>query len=162
MKKLEHAMSSRRDFRIYLLLIFGLVFVYAGATVDPATNCDESGRECAPWLVPIAFGIGVLATLGGMLALVRNRKWGSRLDLAGRRLSWWDSAVSADARSVSLDDVAKVVVNRRSESSDKVFIYRKDGERLDFPEENSVPYHPETWARDLAAHFPHIEVLVDE
>ena len=31
-----------------------------------------------------------------------------------------------------------------------------------FTEERAVPYHYETWARDLAAHYPHIRVEVEE
>jgi hypothetical protein len=49
-----HQTSGRRGFSFYGLLAVGLVFVYAGATVDPATNCSWGG-ECAPWLVPVAF-----------------------------------------------------------------------------------------------------------
>ena len=63
-----HQTSGRKDFRLYALLAFGLVFAFAGATIDPATNCDESGA-CAPWLVPVAFWMGVLATVAGLAAV---------------------------------------------------------------------------------------------
>ena len=61
MKKLEYHMSARRHYRTYLVLAFGAFFMFTGLTVDPATNCDESGRHCAPWLVYVALGMGVLA-----------------------------------------------------------------------------------------------------
>jgi hypothetical protein len=39
---------------MWLLLAFGLVFFGAASMTDPAENCSGDGRECAPWLVPIA------------------------------------------------------------------------------------------------------------
>ena len=82
MKKLEYQMSARRHYRTYLVLLFGAFFMLAGLTVDPATNCDESGRQCAPWLVYVALGMGVLAVAAGVGLWGANRRWGSRLDLA--------------------------------------------------------------------------------
>lgn len=159
--KLEYAMSGRRDFRSYALLLVGLVFVFAGATVDPAKNCDESGRECAPWLVPIAFCMGVLAATGGAAMLFNNYKWGSRLDLAQRRLFWWDTRRSPEIRSIALDDVSRIKVRTVSEGSDKMFFYDRAGAMMPIPEQEIFPFTPEGWARDLLAYFPHIVVEVE-
>ena len=60
MRKLRHTSTSRRDVRVYGMLLVGAMFVYAGLTLDPASNCDASGRQCAPWLVPVAFFMGVV------------------------------------------------------------------------------------------------------
>ena len=61
MRKLQYSKSARSDWQTYLALLVGMVFTYAGATIDPASNCDASGRTCAPWLVYVAFGMGLLA-----------------------------------------------------------------------------------------------------
>lgn len=159
--KLERSMSARRDFRSYALLLVGLVFAWTGATVDPATNCDESGRECAPWLVPVAFVLGVLATLSGTALLLGNRQWGSRVELAQRRLVWWDTRVSPDPGSLLLDEVARIRVCPDSDSADSVFFFDRDGARLPVPQEEIFPTPCEAWARDLAARFPHIVVEVE-
>ena len=161
MRKLEYSMSARRDVSSYLVLLVGLGFLWAGATVDPASNCDPSGRECAPWLIPIAFLMGGVGTAMGLGFLAFNRKWGSRLDMAQRRLFWWDSLVSADTHSIALDDVARIRVQQHSESSDLVFLYDRANALIRFPEERAVAYNPEQWARDLASHFPHINVEVE-
>lgn len=158
--KLERSMSARRDFRSYALLLTGLLFAWAGATVDPARNCDESGRECAPWLVPVAFVLGVLATLAGTALLVGNRQWGSRVDLAQRRLLWWDSRRSPAAGSLLLDEVARIRVCPDSDSADRVLFFDHDGAPLPVPPEEIFPTPCEDWARDLAVHFPHIDVEV--
>ena len=162
MKKLEYSVSAWRDLRTWLILLVGLGFLYAGATVDPATNCDESGRECAPWLIPVAFWMGIVGTSMGLGLLAFNRKWGSRLDLGRRTLTWWDSAVSAERHDIALDDVARIKVQRFSESNDRMFFYDKHDAWIRFPEERGVPYDAERWARDLAVHYPHITVDVEE
>lgn len=162
MKKLEYSKSARRDWRTYLVLGFGLFFMMAGLSVDPATNCDESGRECAPWLVYAALGMGVLAVAAGVGLWGANRRWGSRLDLAQRRLWWWDNAMSAEPQYIALDAVSRIKVQRPSESSDRLFFYDHDGALIRFTEEHAVPYGFEAWARDLAMHYPHITVAVED
>lgn len=162
MKKLEYGNSARRDLRTYLVLGFGVFFTWAGATVAPSTNCDESGRECAPWLVPIAFCMGLLATAAGLGLWAANRRWGSRLDLDQRRLSWWDTAKSAETHAIALDDVSRIKVQHFSEGDDKLFLYDRDGALIRFPDERAVPYDAERWARDLAVHCPHIVVEIEE
>ena len=162
MKKLQYSTSARRDIRTWMILLVGLGFLAAGATVDPATNCDASGRSCAPWLIPVAFWMGVVGTSMGLGLLAFNRRWGSRLDLAQRRLSWWDSAVSGDPHHISLDDVARIKVQKGGESSDRMFFYDRTNHLIRFPEERGVPYDAERWARDLAMLYPHIVVEVQE
>lgn len=161
MKKLEYSMSARRDVRTYLVLLVSLGFLLAGATVNPDSNCDASGRDCAPWLIPIALWMGGVGTAMGLGYLAFNRKWGSRLDMTQRRLVWWDSLVSPDAHSIALDDVARIKVQRHNESSDLVFLYDRGNVLIRFPKEPAVPYDPAQWARDLAAHYPHIAIEIE-
>ena len=161
MRKLRQASNSRRDLRVYGMLLVGAMFVYAGLVVDPASNCDASGRECAPWLVPVAFVMGVVLAGSALAMLVHARRWGSRLDIEARTLWWWDNAVGPGERAIALDDVARIRVQRPEESEDRVFLYRQDGTLLPFPSERSVPYDAIQWARDLAEHFPHIAVDVE-
>ncbi len=63
--------SARTDWRMWLLLAFGLVFLRAGSVIDPADNCSDDGRECAPWLVPLAQGFGALVALAGAVLVYR-------------------------------------------------------------------------------------------
>ncbi len=161
MNLLERSMSARRDVRSYLLLFVGLIFAWAGATVDPSKNCDESGRECAPWLVPVAFVIGVLSSLSGAAMLAANRRWGSRLRRDERRLDWWDTRVSPGVRSLSLDDVARIRVRIVSDGSDRIFFYNRAGALLPFPAEEVAPPAYEEWARYIHREFPHIAVEVE-
>jgi len=161
MKKLNYNMSARRDWQSYLALGVGIVFTYAGATIDPASNCDASGRTCAPWLVYMAFGMGVLAIAAAVGLLGANRRWGSRLDLAQRQLAWWDTAVSEDPQHITLDAISRIKVVRPSESRDELHFYDQGGARLRFTDKHVLPYNARDWARDLATHFPHITVEVD-
>lgn len=159
--QLERSMSARRDVRSYAVLFVGLIFVWAGATVDPAKNCDESGRECAPWLVPIAFCLGLLAATAGAGMLLANNRWGSKLDLAQRRFTWWHTSISREPQSISLDDVSRIKVRIVSEGSDNIFFYDRAGALMPIPKDEIYPGNYETWVRDLAAHFPHIVVEVE-
>lgn len=159
--QLDHRQSSRRDFRSYALLFVGLAFVLAGATVDPARNCDESGRECAPWLVPLGFCLGLLATAAGVTLLVKNFNWGCRVDLPRRQLSWWDTRQSDTVHQLALDEVMRIEVHITSEGSDQLRFYDRQGALLPVPKGDIFPHPYEGWARLLASHFPHIAVEVD-
>lgn len=162
MRKLEYRRSARRSVGTYLILLVGLAFLWAGATVDPDLSCGTRGSQCAPWLIPITLLIGGVATSMGLGMLAFNRKWGSRLDVSQRCLLWWDSAISADTHHIPLDEVARIKVQHPSESTGQVFFYGQDGRMIRFTEERAVPDSPEEWARDLATLFPHLSVEVEE
>ena len=161
MKKLEYSMSARRDWQSYLALLVGLAFTYAGATIDPASNCDISGRDCAPWLVYLAFGMGLLAIAAAVGLLDANRRWGSRLDLSQRQLTWWDTAVSEDHQHIALDTVGRIKVVRPSESRDQLHFYGRDGAKIRFTDKHVLPYNVQDWARDVAKHCPNVVVEIE-
>ena len=161
MRKLLRRNSTRTDLRVYMLLLVGGMFVYAGLTVDPASNCDPSGRECAPWLVPVAFLMGVAMTGIALAMLVHVRRWGSRLDLEARTLWWWDDEIAPGEHAIALDRIARIRVLRVDESDDRILLYDRHGAPLRFPPERGVPYDAVQWAQDLAGHFPHIKVDVE-
>ena len=151
-----HQKSGRRDFRFYALLAVGLVFAFAGAVVDPATNCDESG-ECAPWLVPVAFWMGVLASVAGLMGIVRNFRRGSRINVRTGELQWWNEVHASASGSLMLADVAIIRVDTSSDSS-TVRLLGKRGETLPFAGTEVLPGRLEEWARGVAKMQPHIRV----
>jgi hypothetical protein len=159
--KLEYQNCARRDFRSYAILVFGLIFVFAGVTVDPSTNCDESGRECAPWLVPMALGMGILASLAAMASLVRGGKWGSRIDLQQQRLYWWDTRESPTVHSIAFADIKRITVRVIDDSDDNLFFYDRDDVLLPIPKTENFPHTYEKWAQSVAIHFPHVVVEVE-
>jgi hypothetical protein len=161
MKTLDYSMSARRDWQTYLALLVGMVFTYAGATVDPASNCDASGRSCAPWLVYVAFGMGLLAIAAAVGLWGANRRWGSRLDLAQRQFIWWDTAVSEDPQHIALDAIGRIKVVRPSESRDQLHFYDRQGALVPFTDKHVFPCNVQDWARGLAVHCPDITVEVE-
>ena len=78
---------------MWLLLTVGLIFFGTASTIDPAENCSEDGRECAPWLVPLAGGFGALVALGAGLNMLANPNRGSLLDPATGDLVWWQGRI---------------------------------------------------------------------
>ena len=160
MRKLQYSKSARSDWQTYLALLVGVVFTYAGATIDPASNCDASGQSCAPWLVYVAFGVGLLAIAVAVGLLGANRRWGSRLDLSQRELVWWDTAVSEDLQHIALDAVGRIRVERPSESRDFLCFYDTQGALIRFTDKHVFACNVQDWAHELATHFPHITVEV--
>ena len=160
LKTLEYSKSARRDFRTYAIFFLGLIFTLGGATVDPSKNCDESGRECAPWLVPIAFCVGVITAAAGAGLFIGNAQWGSRIDIVQKKLFWWNSRLSAEVRSISLDDVAQIKVKRGGDSGDSIFLYNQKGVLMKFPKDEHIPYPYAAWAHGLIEHFKHIQLEV--
>jgi hypothetical protein len=156
---LAYDRSARRDARFYLLAAVGLVFAYAGATIDPASNCSEGG-ECAPWLVPVAFIMGVAAVLAGIGMLWANPRWGCRVDVSTRMLVWWNDNLAPGEHRIPLDLIGTVRVRYGIDERD-IFLFDRQGQPISFPRDEVTPYtRREDWARALAALAPHIKVEV--
>jgi hypothetical protein len=153
--------SARRDVRWWLLLIVGLVFALVGGSIDPANNCDANG-QCAPWLVPIAVGFGVLALCGAAFMLMTNPKRGCRIDPATGTLHWWQwqrgPQHSADTGGVAITDIQRIRVVNTSDS-DHIYFYGADG-LLPLPDSECFPWPYQDWARRLVAAYPHVDLTV--
>lgn len=151
-----HQTSGRKDFRFYAFLAVGLVFVFAGATIDPATNCDGSG-ECAPWLVPVAFWMGVVVALSGAIGLIRDLRRGSGVNARTGELVWWNEIHASASGRLNLADVSIIRVDNSSDSS-AIWLLDGKGELLPFGGTEVVPWKLEDWARGVAKLQPHIRV----
>jgi hypothetical protein len=148
--------SARGDVRWWAMFLVGLVFAFAGATIDPATNCSADG-ECAPWLVPVAFVAGVVFALSGAAMLVVNPRRGSYVDTAAGELVWWEGRV-ADGRAsgagrMPLSHIARIVLISDSDS-DEIFLYDAAGALLPIPGGEVIPWPHYAWAEKLAGHIP--------
>lgn len=155
--------SARTDYRMWLLLAFGLAFFWAGSAIDPADNCSADGRECAPWLVPLAQGFGALVGLGAALNMLANPNRGSFVDPATGDLVWWQGRVGAsggDEGRIHPSRIAKICIARQEDSDDSVSLYDAEGERLFFFDTEVIPWPYERWAEQLAARWPHIDVEI--
>jgi hypothetical protein len=153
--------SARTDYRMWLLLAFGLFFFWAGGAIDPARNCSEYGRECAPWLVPLAQGFGALVALGAGLNMLANPNRGSFIDPATGDLVWWKGRVGArggDEGRIHPSRIARLRIVRQDEGDDEVHLYDLDGDRLFWFDQEVIPWPYERWAERLAARWPHIEI----
>lgn len=161
---LVHDVSARRDVRWWMLLLVGIGFTAAGFTVDPASNCSESG-ECAPYLVPIAAAMGLLATLSALAWLFANPSRGSRVDLASGEMSWWQGRTqthAGDHGSANAAAITRIVIIHDSESSPQVHVYDQSGVRLPYLDSEVIPWRADDWARRLVAAWPHIVLDVRE
>lgn len=152
--------SARQELQWWALVLIGAAFIYAGWTLDPQENCGPGG-ECAPWLVPVAFAMGVIVLPIGLGHLLSNPQRGSRVDFAGRRLYWWQGKESLDTHSLSLDDVALIKV-RAGDDNDAVFLYDRDYTLLPFPGIEVIPWIYQDWAAALTRHFPHIRLEIED
>jgi hypothetical protein len=148
--------SARSDLRWWGMLLVGLVFAYAGATIDPARNCGSDG-ECAPWLVPLAFVGGVVFALGGASQLIVNARRGSYVDIVAGELVWWEGRVAdgraSDQGRLPLAQIARIVLVSDSDS-DEIFLYDAAGALLPIPSGEVIPWPFADWAARLAEHVP--------
>jgi len=150
---------------MWLLLVFGLIFFWAGSTIDPEKNCSDDGRECAPWLVPVAQALGAVVALGAGLQMFANPNRGSFVDPVTGDLVWWQGRVGAtggDEGRIHPSHIGKIRIVRQDESDDAVHLYDLDGTRLFWFDETVIPWPYERWAGNLAAAWPHIAVEVQE
>ena len=154
--------SARTDYRMWLLLVFGTVFFWAGSVIDPADNCSEDG-ECAAWLVPLAQGLGALVAAGAAMNMLANPNRGSFVEPATGDLVWWQGRVGAtggDEGRIHPSRIGKIRIVRQDDSADAVHLYDLDGDRLFWFDEEVIPWPYERWAGRLAADWPHIAVEV--
>lgn len=156
---LNYEVSARRSMGVWGLLVFGLLFAYAGLMVNPASNCGENG-ECAPWLVYVARIIGLLLTFGAVRALVKNQSCGSRIDPDTGELVWWYSGMPPTG-SIHPSNIGLIRIENRDEGSDKLSLYDTNGKRQSTFSEMVVAKPIEDWAHKLSEKWPHIEVRVE-
>lgn len=155
--------SARSDVRMWMVLIVGIVFLWAGSTIDPAANCSEDGRDCAPWLVLVAQGLGALFALGAALNMLANPRRGSAIDPATGDLMWWQARIGSkggDEGRIHPAQIGKVRIIRQDDSDDAVHLYDVDGNRQAWFDEEVIPWPYDRWAARLAARWPHIEVEI--
>jgi len=161
---LQFEVSARRDLRWLLLLVVAIGFVWAGFTVDPLDNCSSDG-ECAPILVPIAAGIGLLALLAALATLSANPSRGSRVDLASGDMVWWQGRTlrhAGDHGQTNAAQISRIMIQRDSDSADAVHIYDLAGVRIAYLDEEVIPWRQEDWAAKLVAAWPHIGLEIRE
>ncbi|MBL8650799.1 MAG: hypothetical protein JNL35_10400 [Sphingopyxis sp.] len=148
---------------MWLLLIFGATFFWAGSVIDPEDNCSEDGRECAPWLVPLAQGLGALVGLAAALNMLANPNRGSFVDPATGELVWWQGRigkVGGDEGRIHPSRIATIRIIRHEDSDNSVSLYDQEGERIFFFDEEVVPWPYERWAERVVAKWPHIAVEI--
>lgn len=151
--------SARTDFRVWALLIVGLIFVYAGYSIDPRDNCDESGN-CAPWLVPVAAIMGLAATAGGLGQLWANPRRGSRIDPQRGELIWWNGRTTrseGDGGQIAFDRIARIDLGQNREDG-HVSLYDQDGERQPYFDQEVIPWPADKWVDHLRHCSPHLIV----
>jgi len=165
-RKSGHALDCRRsartDLSFWMLLAVGLVFTYGGFTIEPESNCSESG-ECAPWLVPIAAVMGLGATAMALGTLIANPQRGCRFDPASNTLIWWQNRTRThpgDEGRIALDQIGRFRLMKQGED-DEAHLYDLAGQRLHYFDLAVIPGSPERWAERLVALAPQVEVVVE-
>lgn len=154
---LNYRVSTRLNFGVWMLLLVGVAFAYVGYTLDPRDNCADNG-ECAPWLVPIALVVGIIAIMGALSHLIVNPQYGSYVDVGAGELVWWEGRVR-DGRTqgegrLPLAQIARVRIVGGGDSKDELFLYGRDGRLLPFGGNVVVGWPYGDWAEQLAAYCP--------
>lgn len=155
--------SARTDVRMWLLLAFGLIFFWTGSMLRPEENCSEDGRECAPWLVPIAQGLGALVGLAALANMLANPRRGSFVDPKTGDLVWWKGRIGnagGDEGRIHPSRIGKVRIVKEDESDDEVHLYDLDGNRLFWFDQEVIPWPYGRWADKLVKAWPHIEIEI--
>lgn len=160
----DYHSSARRDWRIWGMIGAGLFFAWAGASVDPLTNCDEAGN-CAPWLVPLAYWMGVGLLLSGLAIAWANPRRGSRIDPATGDLIWWQCRIGGregDCGRIHPSAIGLIRIIRQSDSSDELHLYDGGGDRQPYFDAEVVPWPQDKWVERLVTAWPHIRVDIRE
>ncbi len=152
--------SARRDVRWWALFLIGAVFMYAGSVVDPQSNCSEGG-ECAPWLVPVAYLVGMVAAAAGAGHLWANPRRGSCFDPLTGELVWWQNRTfrhSGVEGRIAPERISRIRIVPQDDSADAVHLYDLGGERQPYFDSEVIPWPYDRWAGQLAARYPGIRI----
>lgn len=144
--------SARRNPTVYVMVVAGAVFVAASLAISPARHCVETA--CPTWLRATAFGFGAVFALGGLLALLRDTRAGSRIDWPAGALVWWVGVPPFREVRVPLDRIATVVWDTSGDSNSLLLLDAR-GKRLFVPED-CLRAPLDAWARALVAACPHV------
>lgn len=156
---LRYDRSARKDVRPWAMLLIGVAFIVTGSVVDPLRNCDSAGN-CAPWLVPVAYCMGIVFAVIGAGQLYANPRRGSRVDLATGEVIWWQNCVrgsDGDGGRIHASRIARVRLDLGGDN-DSVSLYDVDGERLPFFDVEVIPWPYASWAERLQRAWPHIRI----
>lgn len=151
--------SARATLRYWAMLAVGLLFAWAGATIDPLRNCSADG-ECAPWLVPVAHWMGVAFAAGGAAMLWANPRRGSCIEPETGDLIWWQNRLATspgDCGRIHPSRIGHIRILSDSDS-DAIHLYDLDGARQAYFDTEVVPWPYPRWAERLAAQWPHIRI----
>lgn len=154
--------SARKDVVFWISLLIGAVFIFAAWSVDPQKNCDESGKECAPWLVPIAGIMGWCAVAMGLGQLVVNPRRGYAIDAETGDLVWWKNRTSrskGDTGRIHPAHIASIRINRRLED-ESISLIGDDGERLAYFDEDLIAGPYDRWAEQFRSTYPHVRIEI--
>jgi hypothetical protein len=155
--------SARRDIRWWGMFLVGSMMCYGASMVEPAKNCDESGRQCAPWLVPLAMLVGGAFGVLGAARLVANPRNGSRIDAGTGDLVWWQERFGTTGGKegrIHPSRISRISIVSQSDDMDEVHLYDLAGERQHYFDGEVIPSPFEGWARALAEEWPNIRVDV--
>lgn len=153
--------SARTDLRVWMMFVVGLGFLAAGLTVDPADNCSEDGRDCAPWLVPIAKWMGVIVALMGAGQLAANTRRGSRIDPETGDLLWWQNRTATHSRQegrIHPSQISRIRIARSDDGADQISLFDLEGNRQFWFDAEVIPWPQDRWIARFAAEWPHIRV----
>lgn len=149
--------SARKGLMAWASLLVGAVFIYGAYTVDPQRNCDETGRECAPWLVPVAGIMGWCVTAMALGQLWANPRQGYAIDAQTGELVWWKNRTSRSAGDMGRIHPSRIASIRIIQDDGMTLsLIGEDGERLAFFDEELVPWPCDSWAEQLQSAYPHI------
>jgi hypothetical protein len=155
---LPYSTSGRRDPKIWVMLVFGLIFAWLSFQVDPQMNCDESGN-CNSWVVHIARAIGSLSAFAAVAILIGNTPRGSGIDTRTGELVWWHGR-NGEAERLSIEKISRIRIDLDSESSDDIHLFDQGGDRLPFAGTPVIPWPYQDWAERLIERYPHIKLEV--
>lgn len=143
--------SARSDFRMWLALAVGVLFVACVAF----NAIDESPL----WMRGVFLILGVVLAASSGAALVLNTSRGCRVE--GDDLVWWqmkfrDRELSGKNR-IALSQIAKLRIDLSGDGVD-IALFDTAGQKQTPFSALSLPHDYEAWVEKLCANFPDIEI----
>jgi hypothetical protein len=152
---MEYRKRARTSPVFYLILAMGAIFAASGLLIDPAKHCLE--YSCPAWLRLLGSGIGALFAVGAFFAIVRDFRFGSRIERERGLLVWWEGYPPVEEKVIPASAIKTIVIKSDSDNR-SVVILDSQGERIHLSDQCvPTPYHE--WACTMKDAFPHIEVL---
>jgi hypothetical protein len=148
--------SARRSATAYILSISGILFFFLSYNSLDICGMQEN---CHIWMAYVSMGFSALLGWAGILSLIKNYRYGYRIDPHNKTLSFWCEPHIADPEIHHFSNIEKIIFEKSMDGeNDRLFLIEKSGRKTEL--DTIVFSNERVFIEELLSHAPDIEIEI--